>query len=95
MSSREHNAVEIICPHCGAMFGVPRSMKGGIANCPECRTAVQVPGGYEPEFWLLWGLGAAFAVLVSWVAFAVQGLWAGIATLLVGALILGAVTLAS
>ena len=91
----DRDSVDIACPHCGALFPVPKSMKGGIANCSECRTAVQVPGGYEPEFWLLWGLGAGFAVLLSWGAFVAGGLWPGIAVLAVGLLILGVITLAS
>ena len=92
---RGRDETEVLCPHCGAAFAVPKSMRGGMANCPHCHRAVQIPGGYEPEFWLLWGLGAAFVVLVSWGAFVAGGLGAGLVVFLVGMLILGAITLAS
>ena len=53
------DGIEANCPHCHRRFVVRRSLKGGVASCPECNKAVPVPGGPEPLFWVLVGLGAA------------------------------------
>ncbi len=83
------------CPNCDEMFPAPKSMKGGHANCPRCHRAVEVTGGYEPLFWVLFGLGAAFCLLVSAGAFAVGGVIAGGVTLGVSVLIMTGIILAS
>jgi hypothetical protein len=44
------------------MFQVPRSMKGGIANCPRCQQAVDIPGGPEGLFYVLLFIGIAVVV---------------------------------
>jgi uncharacterized paraquat-inducible protein A len=87
--------IPVHCPNCDESFPVPRSMQGGHANCPNCRRAVPVGGGYEPLFWVLVGLGAAFVLGVS----ALLGIFvhpaAGIGAFVVGAAVMGIVIAAS
>ena len=67
----------------------PKSMKGGHANCPRCRKAVQVVGGYEAEFWILFGLAAVVVLGISFgLGFALHPV-AGIVTFLIGATVMG------
>ena len=70
-------------------------MKGGIANCPQCRKAVEVGGGPEPLFWLLLAAGGLAVLVAAAIAWGIGGTWAGLGALVLGALILGGIVLAS
>jgi hypothetical protein len=76
------------------MFQVPRSMKGGIANCPRCREIVDVPGGPEGLFYVLLFLGIAVVVGISALLFAVSAT-AGLIVLAIGSLAILICVLAS
>ena len=86
--------VRVSCP-CTERFEVPASMVGGLANCPRCRKAVEVPGGPEPLFWVLLGAGALVVLGISAAGFAIGGPVAGGIALGVGGGVLGLVVLAS
>lgn len=75
--------VEAFCPHCELIFDVPASMKGGIANCPECRRTVEIRGGPEPIYWILVGCGVLAVLGVSGLIALVSPL-AGAVTAVVG-----------
>ena len=91
MGYDSRHEIPVHCPNCAEDFTVPKSMKGGHANCPGCRQAVPVVGGYEAEFWILFGLGAVFVLGISLgLGFAVHPA-AGIVTFLIGAVIMGIV----
>ncbi len=66
-----HRGINVTCD-CGNMFQVPRSMKGGIANCPRCRKIVDVPGGPEGLFYVLLFVGIAVVAGISALFFAVS-----------------------
>ena len=88
---REHeellqNGIEVAC-NCGNMFQVPRSMKGGIANCPICKNSVDVPGGPEGLFYVLLFLGILVVGGISALFFAVS-MTAGFIALAIGCLII-------
>ena len=36
--------IETRCEHCGHVFDVEESLKGGITNCPQCGKATEVAG---------------------------------------------------
>lgn len=95
MQANPHNQLSVYCAHCDSHFPAAKSMRGGFANCPGCNRAVQVSGGYEPLFWVLCGLGAAFILLVSTLlAVFVEPVVGGV-VFLVGAGIMTLVILAS
>ena len=79
-----HGGINLTCD-CGNMFVVPRSMKGGVANCPRCRKIVDVPGGPEGLFYVLLFVGIAVVAGISALFFAVSPK-AGIIALAVGCL---------
>ncbi|MFQ5734828.1 MAG: hypothetical protein ACE5KM_23080 [Planctomycetaceae bacterium] len=83
------------CPYCDADFTVPESLRGGHANCTQCRRAVEVGHGIYPLFWALLGMGVLFVVGLAAFAFMLGGTVAGFVILGVGALIITAVVLAS
>lgn len=89
------NQLSVHCPFCDADFPAAKSMRGGYANCPRCNRAVQVGGGYEPLFWVLCGLGAAFVLGISTLLFFVVGPVAGGVAFLIGAAIMGTIIAAS
>lgn len=72
--------LEIDCDECGHRFRVPRSMKGGLANCPDCKQAVPVGGGPEALFWIILGLAVGGDILISAVVFFAAGATAGLVT---------------
>jgi hypothetical protein len=80
---------------CGHRFGVPRSMKGGLVNCPACRRATVVPGGPEPLFWFLLAGGVVVSLVFTAVAGLVFGAVPAVITLGICALILLISVLAS
>ncbi len=88
-----HSGINVTCD-CGNMFQVPRSMKGGIANCPRCRKIVEVPGGPEGLFYVLLFLGIAVVVGISALLFAVSTM-AGLIALAIGSLAILICVLAS
>ena len=81
-----HNGIDVTCD-CGNIFQVPRSMKGGIANCPKCRKSVNVPGGPEGLFYVLLFLGILVVGGISALFFAVNKT-AGFIALAIGCLII-------
>ena len=80
------NGIDVACD-CGNIFQVPRSMKGGIANCPKCRKSVNVPGGPEGLFYVLLFLGILVVGGISALFFAVNKT-AGFIALAIGCLII-------
>jgi len=95
MEFERRGQVPVTCPNCDETFSVPKSMKGGQANCPSCRRAVPVGGGYEPLFWILLSLGVFFVLLISIPLLIFVDVAAGAITLAVGALILIVIVMAS
>lgn len=87
------NGIEVACD-CGNMFQVPRSMKGGIANCPKCKKSVDVPGGPEGLFYVLLFLGIIVVGGISALFFAVNTT-AGFIALAIGCLIIVIVVISS
>jgi hypothetical protein len=65
-------------------------MRGGLANCPSCSRAVEVPGAAdENAYWLLIGLGALAAIGIAALVAVTASPVAGAITLVVEAAILG------
>jgi len=79
---------EVACP-CGQVFDVPRSLRGGIANCPQCRQAVKIGGGHDPLFYALVGAGVLAVLIATAIAGWAGGFTAAAITFVVGAGILG------
>ncbi len=75
-------SVEVDCP-CGVSFPVRDELTGGIANCPGCGKAVEVPGLRDP-FWRLIQVGAAVLWAgISAAVFVYGGMTAGVITAVV------------
>lgn len=87
--------VHVHCPHCHADFAAPKSMAGGRANCPECRRAVEVPGGPDMLFLSLVLLGAFLVFGISAIVFLAEGIGAAAVAFVIGALVLTGICLAS
>lgn len=73
-----HNQAGVECDGCGHRFAVPKSMKGGLVNCPACQKIVEVTQGAEPAFWLLVALGVVIGLAITGVAAAAGGPVAGL-----------------
>ena len=74
-------SVPVDCSECGEPFEVPKSLRGGLANCPRCGKAVKVADGPEPLFIFFVTLGLIGSGLLSATAFWLFGpLVGGIAT---------------
>jgi uncharacterized paraquat-inducible protein A len=54
-----------VCAHCRHAFEPPARLAGGIANCPRCGRAVEVPGLRDPMWRVLQAVVAAAAVAVT------------------------------
>jgi hypothetical protein len=87
------HGINVACD-CGNMFQVPRSMKGGIANCPKCKKSVDVPGGPEGLFYVLLFLGIAVVGGISALFFTVN-MTAGLIALAIGCLLIVIVVVSS
>lgn len=87
--------LQITCPECGGQFEVPGSMSGGVANCPDCRRAVPVPGGPEPLFWLAVAGGVLAVLLATGLAWLAGGVISGAVVFCIAALVFAAVLLGS
>ena len=87
------DGIDVACD-CGNKFQVPRSMKGGIANCPKCRKNVNIPGGPEALFFVLLFLGILVVGGISALFFALSKT-AGFIALAIGCLIILICVLAS
>ncbi|MEK7866905.1 MAG: hypothetical protein AAB434_09510 [Planctomycetota bacterium] len=80
--------VQVDCP-CGFIFPAPSSLRGGLANCPSCGKAVPVKGGPEPLFWVIFGgIGVLVLGLAAGLGWA-YGSMAAVATVVVGAALIG------
>ena len=89
------DSIQVTCPECGREFGVPRSMSGGVANCPDCRRVVSIPGGPEPLFWLAVAGGALAVLAVTVLAWIAGGPMSAAVVFGIGALVFAVVLLAS
>ena len=61
---------------CGHEFEVADELAGGLANCPRCGKAVEVPGLRDPLWRLLQGgaaIGWAAATAAAYVSWGVAG----------------------
>jgi len=85
-----HGKIDVTCSSCGEGFRVPKSLKGGVANCPRCGKVTEVPGGPEPLFWMIVALSLLLIVCVSGGCFLIHPT-AGIVVFLIGVAILIAV----
>ena len=87
--------VEVTCRHCLLRFKAARSLKGGLTNCPQCGKATEVPGGPEPLFWALLGGGGLVVLAVAYLVAQLYGAAAGLAVVLLGAVVIGIAVAAS
>ncbi len=88
--------IPVTCERCDCAFEAAASMRGGVAACPKCRSAVAVKGGFEPLFWALVGGGLTVVALAALgVASASGSVWAGIGTFAFGAAITGVIVSSS
>jgi hypothetical protein len=69
----------VVCVHCGRAFEPPAAARGGLANCPACGKAVDVPGLRDPMWRLLQTGGVLLALLAGWLAAGAFGPAAGVA----------------
>ena len=90
----EGEGIEITC-ECTWRCEAPRSLKGGLTNCPSCQKAVTVPGGPEGLFWLLLSMGVIVVIGLSALLAMAGGVVAGVITFLVGATVIAVVLMAS
>lgn len=88
LNSSDPNQVEVQCD-CGHEFQVPKSMKGGLVNCPVCQELVDVKEGFEFLYWLIIGTAFIFIGASSVVVYVSGGPVAGIVTFVIGIAILG------
>lgn len=79
--------IDVQCEHCGHGFDVPATLKGGVANCPDCRRATDVRGGFGWEYNLLALTGLAVVLFLAGI-FGLQDWRAGATVLGVGLTIL-------
>lgn len=85
----EWDGVEVFCG-CGHLFRTRKSLRGGMTNCPRCRRAVEVPGGPEAMFWVLFGGGVLVVVGLAGYLYFTGNAVAGLVVLVAGALVIGA-----
>ncbi|MGE3165243.1 MAG: hypothetical protein AB7O52_10085 [Planctomycetota bacterium] len=81
--------VSFECPLCGYAFEVPRSLAGGMVNCPDCDKAVPVPSGGHWQFWSVVGLGMVLVLGAGVGVGMAQGWGAGLVVGLIGGAVLG------
>ena len=86
--------IRIDCP-CGQVFRAPRSMAGGLANCPRCQQAQRVEARIEWDWTLLLAIGGAVVLVVAAGIWLTMGWIAGVVALVIGGAILAAVIAAS
>ncbi len=84
MASVDGNSLEVHCSDCDRTFHVPKSMWGGKANCPGCRRAVDVGGGFELAFWINIALAILLVLAISGGLAVGVGAVAGTIALLIG-----------
>jgi len=68
--------IRVDCELCGEFFEVADTLAGGLANCPACGQAVQVPGLRDPMYRLvLIGMAIGWVVLtaIGWAVGGLQG----------------------
>ena len=88
------NLVHVNCTFCENSFHVPKSMAGGMANCPECERAVEVKGGSDGLFRLLVAGGVLGIIMFSGLFFVIGEPLVGGGVFVIGAIIMGLVMLA-
>ena len=76
------DGIEVMCPHCGDGFRVPKSMANGIANCPRCGQAVSVPGGVDTA-WIIVAIGTGTTLAAAAIAYAALGWVAAVVALVI------------
>ena len=81
------DGVEVRCS-CKRYFRVAKSLKGGIANCPFCGKAADVPAGPEPLFLFLLSLGVLAVLVPTAILCASGNLVAGVVVFVLGGLLL-------
>jgi len=49
--------MDVYCEHCGHLFQIPESMKGGMFNCPECGKLQSAGRHWHDSIWsaCYWG----------------------------------------
>jgi hypothetical protein len=65
---------------CGHEFEAKDDLAGGIANCPRCGRAVEVPGLRDPFWRVLQGLAALLCAVATAAAYFAWGLVGAVAT---------------
>ncbi len=75
------------CPHCGTVFWVPKSLRGGIGSCPECQRAVEIKGPPDVAILVLVSAAAVLAASAATWWFTGQLLAAGIVLAALGTVV--------
>ena len=88
------DGVRVDCA-CGRVFHAPKSMGGGLANCPGCGKASEVRGGVEVAWVVVVAAGVLVVLGVTAGAWAAGGWIAGLVALGIGGAILAAAIAAS
>lgn len=65
---------------CGHEFEVADSLAGGIANCPRCGKAVEIPGLRDPAWRVLQAIAAVAGALATTAAYVSWGIAGAIAS---------------
>lgn len=89
------DGIDVYCQGCTHRFRAAGTLKGGLINCPHCSRATPVPGGPEPLFWFLLGVGILIVLGIAGAFYVSGSLTAAIVALTVGAALLLITVLAS
>ena len=76
--------IEVTC-ECTAQFQAPKSLEGGMTNCPSCHKAVTVPGGPEVLFWIVPAFLALLVLGLSALLWVTAGPMEGVIAFVIGA----------
>ena len=66
--------LRIDCEHCGQSIEIPRTLIGGLTNCPACQELVKVRGSTEVRFFTLLTLGIAAIIGGTYYSYSAFGL---------------------
>lgn len=85
--------IQVVCSACKDTAALPKSLAGGVANCPRCGALIDVPG--TPDASLYWGvvfiLGLGVIAIAGAVMATTKSQTAGLAVLVLGSLVIAAV----